>query len=493
MHRFRRVALLLVVMVYCACAINPVTGERQVIFMSPERETELGRQEAAKVQEQIGLVKMPGLTGYVSALGDRLARHSPRKDVEYHFAIADMAEPNAFALPGGWIYVSRGLLAITGSEAELAGVIGHEIGHVAARHSASRESRQIGVGLLTLLGAVAAGAAGGAGAAESVAQLGQVAGAGLIATYGRDQERQADQVGQQIAARAGYDPAGISAFLATLDRDSVLRAGGKRRQGSFFDSHPVTDERVRDTTARAQELVAANVAPIVRDQAGFLSRLEGLLVGADPSQGVFQGEIFLHPNFGFSLRFPRGWRTRNGRDVVVAIAPDKDRAVTLEGGPAVADPTEVAQAFAKKAGVVLENGRRTKIGGLPAYRAVASMQGQNGAQQLHFTWIAHRKATFRITGIAGPRASDAELSELVKVGASFRPLSPGERNGIKERRLHITGARSGETLREFGQRTGNAWSVAETAVANGLPEDARLGPGQRLKIVRASTYNPSSR
>ncbi|MBW2241030.1 MAG: M48 family metalloprotease [Deltaproteobacteria bacterium] len=493
MHRLRRVALLLVAVVYCACAINPVTGERQVIFMSPERETELGRQEAAKVAEQIGLVEMPGLTSYVSALGDRLARHSPRKDVEYHFAIADMVEPNAFALPGGWIYVSRGLLAITGSEAELAGVIGHEIGHVAARHSASRESRQIGVGLLTLLGAVAAGVAGGAGAAESVAQLGQVAGAGLIATYGRDQERQADQVGQEIAARAGYDPGGIADFLATLDRDSVLRAEGKRRQGSFFDSHPVTDERVRDTTARARELVPANAVPIARDQAAFLARLEGLLVGADPSQGIFHGEVFLHPNFGFSLRFPAGWRTQNGRTAVVAVAPNKDRAVTLEGGPAVSDPGDAARAFAQKAGVVLENGRRTKIGGLPAYRAVASMQGQNGSQRLHLTWIAHRKATFRITGIAGPRASDAELGELARVGASFRPLSPAERNGIKERRLHIVGALGGETLRELGERTGNTWSVAETAVANGLLEDARLAPGQRLKIVRASTYRPPSR
>ncbi|MCP3984546.1 MAG: M48 family metalloprotease [bacterium] len=478
---------------YCACATNPVTGERQVTFMSTEREVALGRQESAKVASQIGLVEMPRLTDYVSVLGARLANHSPRRDVEYRFAVADMAEPNAFALPGGWIYVSRGLLAITGSEDELAGVVGHEIGHVAARHSATRETRQIGVGLLTLLGVAAAGAAGGASAAESVAQLGQVAGAGLIATYGRDQERQADQVGQEIAARAGYDPAGIADFLATLDRDSVLRAGGKRRSGSFFDSHPVTDERVRDTTARAQRLTPANLSPIARDRNSFYSRLDGLLVGADPSQGVFQGELFLHPTFGFSLRFPAGWRTQNGHSAVVGISAKQDRAITLEGGPVVSDPGDAARAFARQAGVVLEDGKRTKIGGLPAYRAVARAQGRNGTNLLHLTWIAHRKATFLITGISGARASAAELRELGSAAASFRPLSRRQRGSIMEQRLRIVEARAGESLAALEQRTGNSWSVAETAVANGLSESVRLRPGQRVKIVRAKVYVPSSR
>ncbi len=488
---FPRTVLLLAAAMLLACATNPVTGERQVIFMSPEREAALGRQEAAKVAEQIGLVETPALSAYVADLGARLAKHSPRTDVQYHFAVADMEAPNAFALPGGWIYVSRGLLAICNSEDELAGVIGHEIGHVAARHSASRESRSIGVGLLTLLGVLAAGAAGGEGAAQTVAQLGQVAGAGLIATYGRDQERQADRVGQELAARAGYDPAAISSFLGTLGRESALRAGGKHRQPSFFDSHPMTDERVRNTEAFAASLGRANVPPIAPDRPAFLARLAGLPVGPDPAQGVFRDELFLHPGFGFALRFPEGWRTQNGRSAVVGVSPEQDRAVTLEGGPVTEAPADAARAFAREQGLTLEDGRRLQIGGLPAYRALARVQARGGSRIVLLTWIAHRKATFRITGIAGGQATNATLRELAAVGASFRPLTRKERSSIHELRLRVVKARRGETLRTLGRRTKNAWSVAETAVANGLPEGGKLPAGRRVKVTRAVPFSAS--
>ena len=234
-----------------ACAVNPVTGQREVVLLSEAQEAQLGRESAAQVEEQMGIVDDPAMAGYIRELGARLARHSPRRGVDYRFAIADMGVPNAFALPGGYIYVSRGALVLANTEAELAGVIGHEIGHVAARHSVQRQTRSVGVGLLTLLGVVAAGAAGGEQAAQTVGQLGQVAGAGLIATYGRDQERQADQVGQELAARAGYDPAGVAGFLASLGRETQRLSGGRSRQPSFFDSHPLTDERVATTGARA--------------------------------------------------------------------------------------------------------------------------------------------------------------------------------------------------------------------------------------------------
>ena len=240
--------------------------------MSPEREAALGAREAEKVSTQIGLVNDPALAAYVEQIGERVARHSPRRDVTYRFAVADMAEPNAFALPGGYVYVSRGLLAIANSEAELANVLGHEVGHVAARHSAQRETRALGIGLLSTVGTVLAGASGGGDAAQAAAQLGQLAGAGLIASYGRDQERQADDVGQRLAAQAGWDPGAMASFLATLERESVLTAGETRRP-SFLDSHPVTSERVRDTAARAGTLVVRPAAPVAESGARFLARL----------------------------------------------------------------------------------------------------------------------------------------------------------------------------------------------------------------------------
>jgi predicted Zn-dependent protease len=227
----------------CATVYNPVTGRNELTTMSPQREAQLGEQASAQVEREIGLVRDAKLTSYVDAIGQRLAAASPRRDVPYEFGVADMAEPNAFALPGGYVYVSRGLLVLANSEDELANVIGHEIGHVAARHAAQRDTRKTGVGGLSVLGTLAAAALGGAEAAQMAGQLGQVAGAGLIASYSRDQERQADEVGQQISAATGWDPAGMASFLPTLEREGQQRAGGVARQPSFLDSHPAAGER----------------------------------------------------------------------------------------------------------------------------------------------------------------------------------------------------------------------------------------------------------
>ena len=220
----------------------------------------------------------PELVSYVRAMGQRLAAQSPRKDVTYQFFVADMPEPNAFALPGGYIYVSRGLLALSNSEAELANVIGHEIGHVAARHAAQRQTRATGVGIATMLGTILAGVAGGSDAARAAAELGQAAGAGLIASYGRDQERQADEIGQKLAADTGWDPRAMSSFLATLERDTSDRLGSTPRP-SYLDSHPALGERVQVTAQRAATLTLVAAAPIAKDQRDFYGRLNGILVG----------------------------------------------------------------------------------------------------------------------------------------------------------------------------------------------------------------------
>jgi predicted Zn-dependent protease len=196
-----------------ACVTNPVTGREELVLMSPSREAAVGREAAAQVADEMGLVEDAALLAYVRGLGARVAAHSPRKDVSYQFAIANMAETNAFALPGGYIYVSRGLLALARSEDEVANVLAHEVGHVAARHAAQRETQALGVGLLSMLGTLGAAALGGQAAAAVAQQLGQVAGAGLIASYGRDQEREADDVGQRMARAAGFDPGGMVTFL----------------------------------------------------------------------------------------------------------------------------------------------------------------------------------------------------------------------------------------------------------------------------------------
>jgi predicted Zn-dependent protease len=467
------------------CATNPVTGRSEVSLMTAEREAALGRQEAVRVEREIGLVRDPALEAYVEAIGRRLALASPRRDVTYRFAVADMPEPNAFALPGGYVYVSRGLLAFANSEDELANVIGHEIGHVAARHVAQRETRALGVGILSALGTVAAGLTGGAEAAQLAAQLGQVAGAGLIASYGRDQERQADDVGQHLAATSGWDPVAMGDFLATLQREDALRRGGRTRLPSFLDSHPLPAERAATTRSRAAALARGPAFSVARDREEFLRRIEGIGIGPDPREGLFDGSRFLHAVLEFALDFPPGWETQNQKAAVAALAPREDAIVVLEREPRGGDPREAARSWVQANRVSVVDSGPTRIGGFAAYRVLAEARSQRGATALDLRFVAHPRGTFRITGMTSPSRYRAYAAAFERTATSFRALAAAEREAIHGLRLRVVPAQAGEDLGALSRRAGNRWSLEETAVANGLATATRLAAGQLVKVAVA--------
>ncbi len=456
--------------------------------MSVERENELGRQAAQEVEQSIGLVHDPKLTTYVDALGQRLAAHSPRHDVSYRFFVADMPEPNAFALPGGYIYVSRGLLVIANSEAELSNVIGHEIGHVAARHASQRETRSVGVGLLSALGTIVAGVAAGGQAAQAVSQLGQIAGAGLIASYGRDQERQADEVGQKLAAEAGWDPGAVSHFFATLERQTKLEHG--QQLPSFLDSHPMTSERAQATAARALTLAVTPAAPVAPTQAEFLGEFEGLRIGPDPGDGVFRGTRFLHPGLDLAIAFPEGWQTENSADAVGAVSPQRDALVVLQTQGSPGDPRGAAMKFAQANGLTLQNAASGSQDGMPRFHALIARQTQDGPIVYDFTWIAHPRVMLRLTGMSPQARYASRTGVFGEVARSISKLSAAERDGIRDRRLSVVEVRPGETLGALSSRTHNVWSEDETEIANALPREPRLTAGQLLKIAVDVPYRP---
>ncbi len=479
----RTLPMLPLALLLTACAMNPVTGRQELSVVSPEKEASQGKSAAAQVEREIGLVRDPKLSAYIDQIGARLAKYSPRRDVAYRFFIADMPEANAFALPGGYIYVSRGLLALANSEDELAGVMGHEIGHVAARHSAQRETRAMGVGILSALGTIAAGMAGGAEAAQMASQFGQVAGAGLIASYGRDQERQSDQVGQEMAARAGWDPAGLADFLATLEREGTLRSA-KARNPSFLDSHPQPGERAVTARAHAPELARGAEPPIAKGHAAFLKRIEGILVGPDPAEGVFEKNVFVQPALGFAIEFPAGWQFKNTREAVAAGSPQRDAIIVLEQQGASEAPQNAARRWQQANRVPFVQSGATQIGGWPAYRGLAQAQTQQGSIALDVTFIQHPRGTYRITAMTSPQKYRGAAPYFERVATSFRAIRADERARAKPLRLRVVPARGGETLAELGRRSGNRWKLEETAVANALREDARLQAGQLVKIAK---------
>ena len=255
-HRWLLSCLLLTSLQATACSMNPVSGLPEVTLLSVEQEKKIGAEEAKKVETQMGLLDDRQFLPYLDALGQRLAKESPRQDVTHQFHVVDMAEPNAFALPGGYVYVTRGLLALVNSEDELAGVVGHEIGHVAARHTVQKISRQ---GPFAVVFGVASGLAGIVSplAANIIGGVGDLTQGLLFSPYSRSQETEADRVGQEMAAQAGWDPAALSTFLNTLEREVDLMSKEPRKP-SFFDSHPATPDRVKKTAEHAKELKRAN-------------------------------------------------------------------------------------------------------------------------------------------------------------------------------------------------------------------------------------------
>lgn len=453
-----------------AAEVQEEEERREPILDTVYDDARVGSEESEKVDAALGLVKDPALTAYVSAIGRRLARHAPRYRFEYTFRIVDQDEPNAFALPGGFIYISRGLLALSNSEDELANVIGHEIAHVAARHAAARQQ-----------------------VADAMPGVVQFLAIGSLAGYSRGQEKEADRLGQGIAALAGYDPEHMAEFLRDLEFMERLRLGASRRP-FFLDTHPSTGHRAAEAAQRARGIAWTPKPGVAKSQEDFLRHLEGLVVGISGAEGVFRGDRFLHADLGFTIRFPDGWETQNTHVAVGATARDRSAQVVLEHAGKGTDLEKALEEFRKeteKSGLNIElPAEQIRVGGFPALRAQGHASSRFGGVRVLLTFIASRGNTYRITGIS--RAEhDRNRTLFMNVARSFRPLSQELAEGIQESRLQIVEARGGESLAELSNRTGNTWSLNQTAVMNGLFATDTLDHGRLVKVAVAEPYRPT--
>ena len=470
------------------CAMNPVSGHPELVLVSVEQEKQIGAEEAKKVEQQMGLADSPSFTPYLETLGRRLAEQSPRQDVAYQFHVADMVEPNAFALPGGYIYVSHGLLALANSEDELAGVVGHEIGHVAARHTVQKISRQ---GPFAIVFGIVSGLTGlvSETVGNIIGGVGDFAQSLVFSPYSRSQETEADRVGQEIAARAGWDPAALSAFLATLGREVELHQKEPRKPG-FFDSHPATPDRVAKTTVHAKELTRAARAPLSPSRESFLARLDGVVVGRRAANGVFDGPRFLHPDLNFFVQFPEKWSHDNSPQKIVSAAPEGEAAVVVGTAGKGTDPLEGARAVEKVLKTdILAKATTFSIGELPAARARIPA---DGGLELDITWIAYGGTIYQLVGMTSGKLFDAHKPVFDSVVNSFRPLTQAERTGVKEMRLRLVKARAGETPEAVAGRVHAAWKADEIAVANGLAAGQTFTDGQVLKVAVTEPYEPNA-
>jgi len=452
---------------------EPQAGQRQKqpVLYGEKDDSSVGREAARDVAAQIGVLEDPELDAYVQGIGRKLLKGIPRRSFRYRFAIVDQFEPNAFALPGGYIFISRGLLALANDEDELANVIGHEITHAARRHAAAQQ--QI--------------------ARSSSALLFQPLRVANLAGYARDMERTADKGGQQLAAAAGWDPIGMSTFLGSLEQRERLLLG-HARVPTFFDTHPSSRERASVNAIRAREMRWKRDPSLGDTHASYLRRIDGLDLGERPQAGVFVGQHFLHPDLDFQLSFPQGWETTNTNRAVGAKSPRGDAVVFLEAGYPTADPKAAAEEFIaerkKEERFSVGESRPVKIGGLDAWRL--QLTGSSGmvAVKATMVFIPYSDSTWRITGLSPSVVAEKYRGRILNTMRSFRPLTEEQRKSIQATRLRIATAQPGEGVSELTRRTGSAWDFSQVSLANGLISGHRFEGGELVKIARTEPYVP---
>lgn len=470
-----------------ACAASP----RRVARVSDEEEVSQGRDVAQQVEQQIGFAGHAELSAYVSRVGQRLVKHSARSHLEHHFRVVDMAEPNAFALPGGYIYVSRGLLALMNSEDELATVLGHEIGHVAARHSVQQQvaSRSwVPLQILAGLGGAAASVVSPT-LGSVVAATGQLPAALAMASYSRQQEEEADRLGQQYAAAEGWDPAALASCMDTLTREQELDGGRDPNRKSFFDSHPTTPNRAREGREYAATLERAPADRITVDRTAFVQQLDGLALGKSVRAGLFLDQRFVHPELGFALDFPRSWEHENGPVVVLAQPQDGSALLALQLAAEGEDPVLVADRFEEEI-PLLERSGLQQINGMPAVAGLTKVSVRGQELVLSLTWIAKDGLVYQLLGAASSDRWQEHRRSIEASAQSFRQVSKAELREVTENRLRLVRARPGETLSQIAARSGSEWPTKKMAVANGLANDAKLSGSEPIKISKKEPYAP---
>lgn len=416
----------------------------------------MGLQAAREAAQQMGVYPDSQLQTYVQSLGQPMAKASERPNLPWSFTVIDDPVVNAFALPGGPIFVTRGILAHMNSEAQLVSVLGHEIGHVTAKHSVNQMSKaQLTQGLF--MGAMILKPE-----LQQFGDLGSQALGLMFLKFGRDDETQADELGFRYMTGARYDPSEMTEMFRTLDRTS----GGGDRTPEWLSTHPNPGNRVSKT----QERIAAWTRPagtltINRDQ--FLRRLDGMIFGDDPRQGYFQQTSFFHPSLRFRLDFPSGWKTQNQPSQVAGISTQQDAIMVLTAGGNAA-PSQAMSQFLGQQGIQSGGVSSAAINGLPAATAQFAAQTQQAVVAGYVAFVQLDGTTFRLLAYTDQqRLGSYERLFRAAIG-SFQRLTDPAALGVKPARVRLVQVRSAMTLQQFHQQYPSVIPVAQLALINGV-------------------------
>ncbi len=469
-----------------SCSTNPVTGRQEVSLLSEADEIKMGKESDASVRKEYGVYNSPPLQAYVNEVGQKLAKQSQRANLVWTFTVVDSPEINAFALPGGFVYVTRGLMAYLDSEEELAGVIGHEIGHVTARHGATRQTQNtiaqaISIGA-EILGQIYGGVAGAGQAVSGVA--GQ-----MITSYGRDQELQADQLGAQYLAVNGYDPKGMIKVIGVLKNQEVFAADRARAEGKtaqkmpdWSSSHPSNDQRLHDITEIANSLKRQGSTDAGRER--YLRAINGMTFGEGRDQGVVRGNSFYHEPMGVGFSVPANWKLRNSADTVLAINNESTVgvAMALVTGAGATDEEVIKKIFKPETG----KADKTQINGLATTYFVGRAVGEDGKPvPLELAIVNYNQQKFMFRSMfKSIEARNAAANEVRAVVTSFHPLTANDRQLAKPYQIRTMPLAAGQSVSTLARGTPlGKYAEQELRLVNGIYPQGELQSGRLVKVV----------
>jgi predicted Zn-dependent protease len=456
------------------CARNPVTGKNELSLVSESQEIEMGKQSAQQVAQSIGYYNDPGVQAYVSQIGLKMAKASERPNLPWEFHVVNDASVNAFALPGGFIFVTRGLMTAINDEAELATVVGHEIGHVTNRHSVQQISKaevaQLGLGLGSIL-------------SSDVARVAGVASQGLqilFLKYSRDAENQADQAGFRYALGQNYDVREMANVFQTLERVSQTSGGGKLPE--WLSTHPDPGTRIQATQQRLDTL-KRDLSNTVLNRDQYLQHVQNMTYGEDPRQGFFEGTAFYHPDLRFQITFPEGWKTQNGADAVIAASPQQDAIMQLSLAGQT-PPQQAAQQFLSQQGIQAGNTSTASVNGLPAASGYFQAQTDQGAVQGLITFLSYNGNTYGILGYT-PSGKLSQYDQAFREAiGSFGALRNQAALSVQPARVQLMKLQREMTLEQFNQQYPSTIPLAELAIINELDSPtAAIPQGRTVKRV----------
>jgi predicted Zn-dependent protease len=429
----------------------------------------MGAQTHPEVLASFGAYEDPEWQAYVQELGSKIAATSERPDLNWTFTVLDDPVVNAMALPGGYIYVNRGILAHFNSEAELASVLGHEIGHVTARHSVEQMSRaqlaQLGLGVAAI-------------ASEEFRQYAGLASQGLnvlFLKFGRDDENQSDSLGLRYMTRAGYDPHEMPKVFATLDR--VTESHGLRGTPQWLSTHPDPGNRIQNIEGRISRLAPE----LQRGKVGretYLNRLVGIVFGDDPRQGYTIGQTYYHPELAFKIDFPTEWRIINQRQAVGALSPNRDAAVVLTLSDKDS-PRAALEAFFAQQGVQRGPNRGRNI---YSFRAYDTQTGEGRAEGL-IGYLSHGGRLYQLMGYSGLETWESYATAMQRSMTSFSRVTQRRYLNVSPATIDVVKLPRSMNLTEFVRRYPSAAEIDQLAIINGVGVDEVMDPGRLVKRV----------